>query len=355
MSDDYLWDGSGPPDPDVERLERLLGRLRTTPPVPTLATAGHSARTRSSTTRQRGEFSSVSAFRTPRFLVPAVAAATAIILMIASIWPPQPDAAWLAVANVHGQPRVGWTVLSGDGRLSVGQTLITDRSSRARIDISTIGRVTVDTDTRVRLVASRDARHQLALDRGTLHAFIVAPPGQFIVDTPSSTATDLGCVYDLTVDEDGNGLLTVIAGWVAFEENGRESFVPAGASARTERATGPGTPRYDDAAVEFKAALDDIDRGGGMATKYDPLRLVVDHARPRDAITLWHLISRVRLSDRTAVIDALAALVPLPASASRDAATRLDRAALDAWWEALGLRDTGWWRQWKRPLPEAVR
>ena len=25
MSDDYLWDRSGPPDVDVERLERLLG------------------------------------------------------------------------------------------------------------------------------------------------------------------------------------------------------------------------------------------------------------------------------------------------------------------------------------------
>src|SRR5437667_391508 len=29
MSDDrYLWDGSGPPDPEVERLEDLLGRFR---------------------------------------------------------------------------------------------------------------------------------------------------------------------------------------------------------------------------------------------------------------------------------------------------------------------------------------
>ena len=31
MSDDYLWDRSGPPDADVERLERLLGTLRSTP------------------------------------------------------------------------------------------------------------------------------------------------------------------------------------------------------------------------------------------------------------------------------------------------------------------------------------
>src|SRR5436309_2470786 len=28
MKDDYLWDGSGEPDPDVEQLEKLLGSYR---------------------------------------------------------------------------------------------------------------------------------------------------------------------------------------------------------------------------------------------------------------------------------------------------------------------------------------
>ena len=36
MSDEYLWDRSGPPDPDVERLERMLGRLRSKAPAPDL-------------------------------------------------------------------------------------------------------------------------------------------------------------------------------------------------------------------------------------------------------------------------------------------------------------------------------
>ena len=48
------------------------------------------------------------------------------------------------------------------------------------------------------------------------------------------------------MNDDGSGMLSVEAGWVAFEERGRESFVPAGASSRTDRVNGPGTPRYDD-------------------------------------------------------------------------------------------------------------
>src|SRR5262249_18008369 len=135
----------------------------------------------------------------------------------------------------------------------------TDAVSRARMDVGTIGQVTIDVNSRVRLVDTRAGRHQLALERGTLHAFITAPPGQFIVNTPSSTATDLGCVYTLHVDEDGRGLLSVTAGWVAFEYKGRESFVPAGASSPTDPDFGPGTPRYDDADETFRRALDEID------------------------------------------------------------------------------------------------
>ena len=31
MSDEYLWDGSGEPDAEAERLEKLLGRFRSEP------------------------------------------------------------------------------------------------------------------------------------------------------------------------------------------------------------------------------------------------------------------------------------------------------------------------------------
>ena len=61
------------------------------------------------------------------------------------------------------------------------------------------------------------------------------------------------------MNDDGSGLLSVEAGWVAFEERGRESFVPAGASSRTDRISGPGTPRYDDTEQEFRDALDGVD------------------------------------------------------------------------------------------------
>src|SRR5204863_9209104 len=183
---------------------------------------------------------------------------------------------------------------------------------------------------------------------------ISAPPGQFVVDTPSATATDLGCVYTLRVDEDGSGLLSVAAGWVAFEGKGRESFVPAGASSRMDPVSGPGTPSYDDAGQRFHDELDFVDGGPRTKGYESALAYVLEHARPRDAMTLWHLIPRVAVGDRGAVIDALAQRVAMPAGVTRDAVLRFNRAALDQWWDALGLLDTTWWRMWKRPASEVT-
>jgi hypothetical protein len=332
MKDDYLWDRSGPPDPDVQRLEQLLGRLRSEPPIPQLP---------------------VLAVRRTNWPARVVifAAAAAVVLMVAGTWRTTRTAPSWEITAVAGQPRIGSATLTGRGRIAVGDTLVTDSASRARLSVSTIGEVTVDADTRVRLVATRDRHHQLALEHGTLHASITAPPGQFIVKTPSGTATDLGCTYTLHVDEDGTGILTVTAGWVALTLNGRESLVPAGASSRTHPTLGPGSPWYDDADEGFRDAVYELDFGSDGARRADALQLVLARAEAGHPVTLWHLIKRVAGSDRAAIVDALADQVAMPPGVTREAVLTLDEAALDQWWNALGLGDADWWRKFGAPYP----
>src|SRR5258707_14821978 len=149
-----------------------------------------------------------------------------------------------AVARLEGAPRVGWHSLgekSGPGKLAIGQTLVTDGSSRASITLDETGRVEVDPGSRLRLVRNGPGRKRLSLERGTIHAVIWAPPGEFVVDTPSAVAVDLGCVYTLHVDDSGAGLLRTTMGWVGFKLNGHESFIPAGAVCKTRPKIGPGT------------------------------------------------------------------------------------------------------------------
>src|SRR5262247_3105279 len=116
MSDDYLWDGSGTPDPDVQRLEALLGRLRTpladAPPM---------------LPRQPMRW------RTLRYLGPALAAAAAVLLMIGVTLRTTRFLASWEVASLAGQPHVESSPLTGTGRIAVGQTLVTDGGSQARM------------------------------------------------------------------------------------------------------------------------------------------------------------------------------------------------------------------------------
>ena len=50
------------------------------------------------------------------------------------------------------------------------------------------------------------------------------------------------------------------------------------------------------------------------------------------------------------MVDALADQAAMPAGVTRDAVMRADKAALDQWWDALGLGDTAWWRSWRNPM-----
>jgi hypothetical protein len=333
---DYLWDGSGPPDPEIVRLETVLGPLRHQGSAPELP--------------QRRSIRS----RRTVWLIGALSSAAALLLIAAigryafltlgTGWSVQTIAGSPSVDGVQGP--VGPT--TAPSRLRVGEWLETDAVSRARIEVGEIGRVDVEPNTRLQVVKARGGEHRMALAKGLIHARIWAPPRQFFVNTPSATAIDLGCEYTLHVDEGGGGLIHVTLGWVSFEGHGRESFIPEGAVAATRPDAGPGTPYYEDAPAGYGDALDLLDFGApddpGRAAALD---LILFSARRQDAMTLWHLLSRGTEAERARVYDRLAALVPPPGGVTREAVLARERPALDQWWNSLGLGTAGWWKLWK--------
>jgi len=338
---EYLWDGSGEPDPEIVRLETLLGELRHQGTLPQLP-ARHGRSTRFFT-------SSIATWR-----VTALAAAASIVLMGAVGWYMWTSRSAWSVQTVAGKPSVAATPSPGvtpspsvrtkDMKLRVGEWLVTDAVSRARVAVGNIGTVDVEPNTRVQLVEARGREHRMSLERGTIHALIWAPPRLFFVNTPSATAIDLGCEYKLEVDDFGAGLVHVLLGWVALESDGRQALVPQGAMCATRRGVGPGTPRYADAPAGYAEALNRLDFG----TADDPQRgaaldVVISSARPRDGLTLWHLLARGTPQERARVYDRLAELSPPPQGVTRAAILGVDREALDRWWDSIGERTGSWW------------
>ena len=331
--DPYLWDRSGAPDPEVARLETLLRPL------------GHQAGTAPPGFRPQQRPWSSRAWRVGR---PLLSAAAALVLGFAAWFLSGGLGGGWTVQQLAGAPRVDGVSLDRDSLLRRGGELVTDEASRARIDIGRIGRVDVEPGSRVSLVTAGTREHRLALDRGTIHARIWAPPRFFFVDTPSAQAIDLGCAFTLRVDESGAGRLRVTHGWVQFAYGGREAYIPQGAVGETRPGVGPGTPRYEDAPALFAAALEQLDFGEGDArTRAAAVQVVLDAARPRDALTLWHLLARVNPPDRVRVYERLAQLAPPPSHISRDAVLGGDRQALEAWWDSLDIEGTSFWSRLK--------
>lgn len=335
LRDEYLWTGRGESDPEIARLERALAPLAHKGTLPALPRRAP----------KRTLFG---------ILLPLATAAASLALVIAAAWSVREFrvSSW-TVESLDGAPTVAGRRVEGTGQLPVGAWIVTDDSSRARLEVSAIGQVEVEPNTRVRLIESRLAEHRIALERGRITAQIWAPPRLFYVNTPSATAVDLGCAYTLDVDERGYGTVHVLHGWVGFEYRGHESFIPQGAICRTRPRFGPGTPHFSDAPEGYEDALATLD----FTAETDPRRpaalaTVVDRARARDALTLWHLLSRGTPEERARVYDRMTALAPPPQGVTRDMVLRGDRRALDAWWDELGFDSASWWRQWKSAWPK---
>lgn len=339
MGDDYLWDRSGPPDPEVERLERRLAGLR----------GGLEEPVWPSEPAVRG-------VRRRRLFLP-LAAAAALVLAIA-IWQRAP----------RGAAETPWVITSIDGEatraqadrggrpLSAGRWIETAADSRALLTADEVGQIAVEPGTRLRVVDGDTREHRLQLAHGTLRAVVWAPPGRLVVDTPSSTVVDLGCAYTLRVDRRGVGSIEVTAGWVAFVHEGRESFIPAGAMAATRPRRGPGTPYYGDATSALRRAVARFDLHPRKREQREAaVAEILAEARPRDALTLWHLLARVGEEDRGRVYDRLAAFVPPPPGVTRAGIRRDDRSMRDRWWNALGHGDLDWWRTWLQEWRDVVR
>ena len=306
MNEEYLWDRSGAPDPETARLERVLGQFRYVDPKPVRRSYARSW---------------------------WVAAAAVLIVGVVS-----------ALLAFRRAPVTAWQMGNGD-RLRAGQLIETGATGETTIESEATGEVRVDARSRLRLIASRENQQLFNLERGTIHALIWAPPGRFVVDTPSAKTVDLGCSYTLHVLDDGAGLLTVETGWVAFEWRKHESFIPAGAACITRPQHGPGTPYFQDAPEALTRALSRFDISGDSAA----LEAALQAARARDALSLWHLMARTEGTRRGEVFDRFASLVKLPPAVTREAILRGDGAASDAAWDALNLESTEWWREWKRP------
>ena len=125
---DYLWDGSGSPDPEVEELERTLTPLR----FPT-----------------KGWQSPVRRFPI-RYRVYAAIAASLVLALVSGHWLLRPVETPWSVSGLEGNVQVGHSTAKNQGHLYVGQTVRTGNLSHATLEAEDFGQVELKADSEMR-------------------------------------------------------------------------------------------------------------------------------------------------------------------------------------------------------------
>ncbi len=269
----------------------------------------------------------------------ATIAAVVVIAIVGFLVGSFPGGHSWSVATLEGAPCIGTEPIQAKGSLELGEWLETDKDSRARVSVGSIGELVVEPNTRLRLLQGEGSDHRIALARGMIDATIWAPPRIFFVETPSATAIDLGCAYTLRVTDNGSSILNVTHGFVALELAGRSSIIPAGAMCETRPGIGPGTPYFVDAETGFQRAVMEYDFG---SDKNNALNVLLDLARPKDALTLFHLLSSRKTLQRARIFDRLSVLSPPPAGITKEGILLDDQEMFNRWAEDLGLENHRW-------------
>lgn len=223
--------------------------------------------------------------------------------------------------------------LATRGTLPVGAWLEPQGNAVADVRVADIGKLTVFGGSRLRLVGTGTAGHHLELARGRVAARVLAPPRLFVVDTPVATAVDLGCAYELAVDDDGRTHLRVTSGAVSLEGNGVVAYAPMGTEVIAAAGRGPGTPVATGASPALRAAVARFDAGDASA-----VATIAEAAATGDTVTLWNLLSRTTGGDRAAVVARLDQLSPRPETVAVEDVLAGDAAAIERWRAALEQR-----------------
>ena len=326
---DYLWDRSGPVDPDVEVLEQQLKPLAFDAKAHPFMAAAPSL-----------------PFRR-RALASVLGALAACVLVAVGL------VAWHSW-RLNWQNGRGWAI-SGGGTLAVGSPLRVE-SAPATISIARLGVLDASPGTELELRATGPKRHRFSLSRGEINVRVWAPPGRLAVGTPAGDVIDLGCIFSLSVDSAGATRLSVHTGWVELDNAYGTSFVPAGASAGMTVDREPQVPVYDDASDAFRRAARAIEVNPDTAP-LAILRTITGDARARDALTLLRLagVDGMSPEKRAVLLDALARFYPPPTPEAISRIANGDRDLFWKWFDSLPLPPLkNWWANWRDVFPREM-
>jgi len=321
---EYLWDGSGPPDPTIQSLEHILRPLR----HPSQGLPQQFSNTTDNLSHihsKRSARTQWALWRNPRAFLIAALVLFATTFGV-GLWLSQEIESTITTTSQTDQHQTlnEWPMLRYSGSLqtpqtlTVGQWLTTANNERAQLQVADIGTLDISENSRIRIKHSiTDTEHRLELDHGTVNAHVDAPPKLLVIESDLGQIVDMGCAYTLAIDQNNEGYLHVTQGAVVIEQPNKKIhinahknptttklpiYLPAGARIESNQNHGLCLPFFDDSDAALIRVLRQI--------PHTPIPMSL-FQRPQDSLTLWYALERVENSNVRRILSArLLELVP---------------------------------------------
>jgi hypothetical protein len=279
-------------------------------------------------------------FKVPRnlsgkwFIISSIVSTIAFGIILAFVLFDSSPNTFGQVEKLSGYPIIESRVLTDQGIIKIGEKLITDSESRVRLKVGTGSEIDVQPKSEIQIIETKNLEYRLILSRGQIAARTWIAPKLFYIKTPSSVVTDLGCKYDLSVDEQASTLIQVKTGWVLMEYKNRRVLLCAETTCVSDSSKGLGVPIANEASFVFKESLNKLDF---VNSSKNELAVILSEANQKDFITLFHLLKRLDNESRGMIYDRISLLFKMPQRITREGIVHGDKDMMGRLWTELGL------------------
>jgi hypothetical protein len=240
------------------------------------------------------------------------------------------------VERLAGYPIIESRIISDQDVIRIGEKLITDSESSARLKLVSEGEIDIEPQSVIQIIEKPTSEYTLICSKGKIEARTWTVPKLFSIQTPSAFVKDFGSNYELSVNPKAETIIKVKTGWVLMEYKNRRVLLllPSNTNCISDSSKGMGTPFSNEASNVFKESLQKLDFGKSNDSN---LALILQESRQQDVITLFHLLKNLDLDSRGKVFDRMSALFEMPRGITRNGVVNGEKDMLEKIWTQLGI------------------
>jgi len=236
-----------------------------------------------------------------------------------------------SVVSLSGNPIISGRPDKSD-KWDQGETLVTDETSKAAVQIPKVGTMEVGPNSLLVLDKAKDGVNLVTMRNGKVSVINKEDMPDFTLQLNNFEIIDRGGKFDLENLSVLGAKLKVNSAFVEILYNGNSYIVNENHTCTLRKGFRPGIPVHQNASDSLRAAIESFDfQNGGEAS----VEKIISLAKEEDMLTLLALIPAVTQLQRQIIFQEISNRFPPPESVTRAGIIRLDKDMLYRWWEEI--------------------